>query len=139
MTPVVNVKAWIGWSAIKSNTQYVSETAKDVLGMPKPQHDESFEEAITRLHLSPEDLQVRQRSFLRIALVAGLCGVLSLLYTLYMLWNLQIGGTILALIVSLIAFASAARYHFWYFQVKNRKLGCTWREWLDAKVSGDNQ
>jgi intracellular multiplication protein IcmV len=43
---------------------------------------------------------------------------------------------VMCLMVSLVAFANAFRAHFWYFQTKQRKLGCTIQEWLNAGVGG---
>ncbi|MFN7097984.1 MAG: type IV secretion protein IcmV, partial [Gammaproteobacteria bacterium] len=74
---------------------------------------------------------------LRLTIIIGSFAVLILLYTLYLLWQGSFGSASLAFVVMLISIATACRYHFWYFQVKNRKLGCTIKEWLNEKVSGD--
>ncbi len=137
--PMVSVKSWVSWDAIKGNTSYIKDTAKIAFGVEKSERKETFEEAKARLNLTDAQIKDQQAGFLRIALIIGAFGMLSLLYTFYLLWNLQIGAMFVALAVSSLCFVTAARYHFWYFQVKNRKLGCTWREWLDAKVSGDEK
>jgi intracellular multiplication protein IcmV len=136
---MVSVKSWVGWDFLKSNTMYVKDSAKSAFEMPKATHEESFEEAQARLKLTDAELKDKQSGFLRIAIVIGVFGLLCLLYTFYLLWNLQIGAAFVALAVTGLCLANAARYHFWYFQVKNHKLGCTWREWLDAKISGDKK
>jgi len=134
--PVSAVQSWVSWDALKDNTTYVKDSTRGLFSVEKPRRQETFEEAVARLNLTESDILDRQKSFLRIAMVIGTLGILTLFYTLYLLWNASFGSSALALTVTLLCIATACRYHFWYFQTKNRKLGCTIREWLDAKVSG---
>jgi hypothetical protein len=32
----------------------------------------------------------------------------------------------------------AFKYHFWMFQIKNKKLGCSFNEWKSNKIKNDN-
>jgi len=36
--------------------------------------------------------------------------------------------------LTLYVLTQAFRYHFWLFQLRNRKLGCTLSEWWNARV-----
>jgi intracellular multiplication protein IcmV len=135
--PAVSVKSWVSWDMVKDNTQYVKDSWDNIRQVPKAARVETFEQAIARLNLTEADLKERQGNFLRLALILIAFTLITLLYTLYLLWSGEFGSGALAFVVSLISAVTAARYHFWYFQVKNRKLGCTIREWLDAKVQGD--
>lgn len=135
--PAVSVKSWLSWDMVKDNTQYVKEGWDNIRKVPTAAREETFEQAAERLQLTEADIKERQQSFLRLAIILVAFTIITLLYTLYLLWSAEFGGGVLAFVVSLISAVTAARYHFWYFQVKNRKLGCTVREWLDAKVQGD--
>lgn len=130
------VKSWFSWDAIKSNTAYVGDNARSLLDVQKPEHTESFEEAMVRLNLTEADIANQKAAFLRLALIIGSFAIVTLAYTLYLLFQFSLGSAALAFVVTLLCIATACRYHFWYFQVKNRKLGCTINEWLNAKVSG---
>ncbi|NNM59798.1 MAG: hypothetical protein HKM04_08285 [Legionellales bacterium] len=133
---VATVKTWVSWDAVSRESSYVAGNFRSLLKVEKPTHTESYEEALKRLNLTEADMAQKKKDFMRLTLIMGALGVLVLCYTLYLLWNASFGSGALALVVSLLCFATACRYHFWYFQIKNHKLGCTIHEWLNAKVSG---
>ncbi len=133
---VATVKSWVSWDSISRDSAYVAGNFRSLLQVEKPTHTESYEEALKRLKLTEADMEIKKKDFMRLALIMGSFGAVVLLYTVYLLWNFSFGSGMLALVVSLLCFATACRYHFWYFQIKNRKLGCTIHEWLNAKVSG---
>jgi intracellular multiplication protein IcmV len=58
-----------------------------------------------------------------------IAGLLFLTYTLYMILHLHL-GMILGLLVTALMMLFAYREHFWYFQMKTRKLGNTFKDWL---------
>jgi intracellular multiplication protein IcmV len=45
-------------------------------------------------------------------------------------------GGLLGLVLMLIALTLAFRYHFWYFQIKHRKLNCSLKEWYKQGLKG---
>jgi intracellular multiplication protein IcmV len=51
----------------------------------------------------------------------------------------SIKAFIVSLVVTLIALILAYRYHFWYFQMKQRKLGCTFSEWYKQGLFGEKK
>lgn len=134
---VSRAQALVSWNAIKDNAGAITEGTRGIFSVQKEQHHESFEQAKARLHLSEADILERKQGFLKLAIIMGAFGFMVLLYTVYLLWNHSFGGGMLAFVVCLLCFATACRYHFWYFQVKNHKLGCSMKEWLNAKVGGD--
>lgn len=137
--PFVNVHEWLGLRNLAMMTRGLVTTISAVFSPRKIERTESFEEAIKRLNLTPQDLKEKQNSFFKIALSMGALGAICLIYMLYLLWSGFLGAGLIAFVVALIIFAYAFRFHFWYFQLKNKKLGCTVKEWLDAKVSGEGQ
>ena len=62
--------------------------------------------------------------------------VLILMYSVYLFIEGGHKGGIVALVVMFIALVLAFRYHFWYFQIKQRKLGCTIQEWFNHGLKG---
>ena len=77
-----------------------------------------------------EALLVQQKSLFRLSIFMVCLGLGFFGYALFELFM----GTWLAMLITLIvvafAFALAFRYHFLYFQMKEKKLGCTLSEWL---------
>lgn len=137
--PFVNVNEWVGFRSLTNMTTGLAEAIKAIFVPQKSERSETFEESIKRLDLSEADIKQRERSFLRIALFMAFLGVACIGYTLFLFWNAHFIPGLLALILTAIILAYAYRFHFWYFQVKNRKLGCTFDEWFNAKISGEKQ
>ena len=54
-------------------------------------------------------------------------------FSLYLLFSGFLLSCLLAIAVSILSLSQAFRYHFWYFQIKHRKLGCTFEEWREGK------
>lgn len=134
-----SVGTWFNADEVKKSSFFVKDSFRRLFIIQKPTHNENFNTAIERLNLSEEDVIERQKNFHRLAGLMFLFAFICLIYTIYLLYSAYFDGGALALIVTLLCFASACRYHFWYFQVKNRKLGCTLKEWLNASVNGEKE
>ncbi len=132
--PAVDVKAWMGWDIIKSSSRYVYGLGKEVFVPAEAKHQESFEEAMERLHLSETDIQDRQKEFARLFLIYALMGLAIFIYSIVLFFKMAFMGGILAIVVSALAFGMAFRQHFWLFQIKHRKLGCSLSEWYHSKI-----
>ncbi len=99
-------------------------------------YQESFEEALVRLQLTEEDLKHRIREFGRLAFIFVSMAILSFIYTIYLCATEGGWGVILGFVITLFLLTRAFYFHFWLFQIKNRKLGCTIKEWLNSTVTG---
>jgi intracellular multiplication protein IcmV len=132
--PAVNVKAWMGWDIIKVSSRYVYNLGKGLFMPQKAEYAETFEAALTRLNLSAADLQLRQKEFMHLFLVYGAIGLAIVIYSLYLFYMMNFMGGLLAIVVASLAFALAFRFHFWIFQIKHKKLGCSMREWWHSKI-----
>jgi intracellular multiplication protein IcmV len=132
----LNPTAWIGYNEIKGNTRTIWSIFKNLITPAKPEFTESFEESVQRQNLSEQDLDTTKQSFFAYAMIflfLGGCAFLASFY--YLFYHKTIAGWILALCVTTFLLAQAFRYHFWYFQMKHRKLGCTFDEWRSGKVT----
>ena len=129
-----------GFSSLTRNAEEIATAAKKILvPTQKPEKTESFEQALARLNLTQADLKEKQKNFLRLAFTfAAVAGVI-LTYAVYLLFFGSFNAFMLAFIVSLIALSFAFRFHFWWFQVKKRKLGCSIKEWYESSAGEDNQ
>ena len=55
------------------------------------------------------------------------------LYFLYLsVFRHNLMGACMTFSLTLYGLSQAMRYHFWYFQIQSRKLGCTFQEWGSA-------
>lgn len=137
--PFINVPAWLGGRTIIDGTKDISRVASDYFIPEKATTEETFEQAVERFNLSERDLQERADGLLRVALIFAVIGFAILGYAVYLVFNQQLGAFLLTIVVSMLAFASAFRYHFWCFQVKSRKLGCSFKDWWNSKSTGESQ
>lgn len=122
----------IDYERVKQQTKNISDIAKTVFEKQAPKRKESFEEALARLNLSEQDIHNRTKEFKRLIAVFLFLFVGLLVYLLYAIyekaWIASLGTSGILLFVC----AQLFRYHFWLFQIKQQRLGCTFREWCRA-------
>lgn len=126
-----DVPSWINWQEIKLNTRYVKNLAKSAFRFKnKPERIESFSEAMDRYSLDEIALKKRyQQLRILFMLTMFLAGILFP-YTVYVcLFGHWLNGGVCAAL-TMLSFALAFRYHFWMYQIAERKLGCTFKDWL---------
>ncbi len=102
----------------------------------EPGETESYEEAIKRLNLTQEDLDDRKKMFTQQTILYMTAALLVLAYGVYLAFQQQIISMVVAFMVAGLALSYAFRSHFWLFQIKQKKLGCTFKEYLDSSLKG---
>ena len=127
---IINVRSWADWDRMKAYTVYLGKSAKNLF-VPQDQiASESFAAAKARLNLSDSELLIRQKSLYRLSLLMVFIAFLVLVYAVYHLVLANFLAFFVSIVIMLIALVLAFRYHFWYFQIKEHKLGCSVREWF---------
>lgn len=132
---MVNVSGWMNLKGLRDTSENIVETFNDIKNVRIPTQQETFEEAMVRLALDENAIKNRMRQCLFAAWLYFSIAVLLLLYAGYLLITYRFFGTIVALIISTITLTLAYREGFWYFQMKVRKLGCTFVEFI-AFITG---
>jgi len=127
---MVDVPRWVGYSEIKKSTKNLVGLAKAVFIPPKAEHNETFEEAVKRLQMNEDAVNKRMKQYLNMALVYMGVAVLLFAYMLYMLFHGHLLATMVSLVLTALSLTYALREHFWYMQMKRRKLGCTFQDWV---------
>ncbi len=135
---VVNPRAWSDFDRVRAGQRYIVGVCKTYFVPQAPVRGptEDFTEAKTRLHLTDEMLQNRKNALLRLTLLMLFIASLLFIYILYNLFNAHFLAAGLSTVVLSIALVLAFRYHFWYFQIKQQKLGCTLSEWFQQGLMG---
>lgn len=129
-----NPSAWLGYKQLKVNSLAIWGFVKLAITPAKPERSESFEEAMKRFKLSETDIKEQKTTYFMYAFCFALAGLVIVGASFYYLIHYHsLAGFLVGLVVSTFAFAQAFRFHFWYFQLKFRKLGCTVKEWLNGK------
>lgn len=129
--PLVNFPKWMGLPYLVDNARAIKYMGKQLALTTTPEHQETFEEAKARQGLTDQALKSRARQCKFLALLFSAVGVASLCYAfLFHLARGHILAMCMTLMVAAIALCQAFRNHFWYFQIKQQRLGCSVREWF---------
>lgn len=130
---VVNFKvtSWMGLDHVKSMTKGIFGMSKEIFTPDQANVVETFDEAMARLHITQEQLEQRKREFVTLLIIFLLISAGVFSYGLFiMLVYKNILGFIMCIAITLFALSHAFKYHFWIYQIKHKKLGCTLREWF---------
>ena|SRR5579872_3984403 len=123
-------KKAVGFSGLRKNAQAIGAVAVSLTTIQKPGREETFEEAMTRLNLTPQDIQNREREFKRLVIVFCLLGVGVLAYFVYSVTQKALIASLGSMGIFFFIVAHVFRYHFWLFQIRQKRLGCTFKEWF---------
>ena len=137
LSKLINLRLWFDWDRMKSLTFFLWDGIKKFFVPQRATNTETFAAAKKRLGLTDEVLLSRQKGLLRVSILMVIFAFLFLVYAIYNFCYLNILGGILSLVVMCIALVLGFRYHFWYFQIKERKLGCSIHEWFKQNLMGD--
>jgi len=136
ITPLVNVPRWMNLKDISVIGGMIVGVAKTLFIPEKTTVTESFEDALIRLRLTEADIEARRKEFRRLVVFFSLITLALLAYDIYQFSQGHIRAGILVSVLTSIALVQVFRYHFWLFQIKQRKLGCTVREWFWTGLLG---
>lgn len=136
---IINIRRWFDWDRTKSFTIALKNGIKLFFVPQKGIKPESFQTAVTKLHLSDEELLIKQSALFRLCILMLIIALIILGYSGYQLFYGSLKAFCVSLVVSCIALTLAFRYHFWYFQIKHRKLGCTVNEWYRQGILGEKE
>ena len=134
-----NPRQWLDIERLQLFFSYIVQGFHDLLVPQQKKITESFTDALVRLGLKEEDLLIQQRALFRLSVL--MCSIAFVFY-IYFIYQLMYGsfvGSFLTCSVMLLAVAFAFRYHFWYFQIRQRKLGCTLRMWFKQGLLGEKE
>lgn len=136
---IINIRSWSDWDRMSAFTSYIANGFKRLFVPKKHVEGESFTNAVSRLKLSDGDLLIKQIALLRLSIVMVVFAFMILFYAGYQLFYGSLKATLISLVVTMIALILAFRYHFWYYQIKQRKLGCTFKEWFRHGLLGEKE
>jgi intracellular multiplication protein IcmV len=128
------VKRSLGVEQLKQQTQGLKEIAVALVKVKKTERQETFEAAMSRLRLTEADIQKREYEFKRLVLVFSLLAFFLILYLIYLLFEKAYFASLGTLGVLLIVAGQLFRYHFWLYQIRCRKLGCSLKDWVKQLV-----
>lgn len=126
--PLVNFPRWMNLDRLMANGRAIIKMFNDMKVRRPPVRQETFEEAMLRMHLTEDDIKERIRNTLTLSIVYSVATLIFLIYTLYMIFHGHI-GMIIGLLITVLMATFTYRESFWYFQLKTRTLGNTFHDW----------
>lgn len=133
--PLVDVPKWIGYRQLAKTNRLLFFFTKKFFIPEQASTQESFQAALDRLKLTEVDLVQRRKEFTRLMWIWILLFLISIAYSIHLLLENSLRGFFPCLGVMVIILTQIFRYHFWIFQIKQRRLGCNFRDWLTAQLT----
>jgi intracellular multiplication protein IcmV len=124
------IDRWIDLDYLKKSSNYYVQETKRLFTVKKAEQDEPFEEAVQRFSLSTEDLNQQAKRYAYMSVLFLSVGVLFFLYALFLTMGKHWMSSVISFSLMIYSLALAFRSHFWYFQISQKKLGCTANEWF---------
>lgn len=127
-----NVKGWSSWNSIKNNAKVVYGFAEGL----KPRVQDTlpvkvtFEQMVQQYGLSEKDIRSRMRTHLGVAVFCLLLGFIAIGWMFFLLTKFMFLSALVSFSLGALMFAYAFREHFFYFQLKQKRLNCTLTEWF---------
>ena len=109
---------------------------KGLFRVSPPKSKANFQAVLKQYNISEATLKRRQRGFLHLTILSALSLVLMLSYVTYLLIAGSYRGAMVGTGVSGLLLSMTFRYHFWYFQIQQRRLGCSFNEWFQQGILG---
>ena len=133
---IFRVRSWIDFDRVKQGMRYIKQTCATYFIPQEKTTKESFNEAKIRLHLTDQQLLLQQKSLLRLVVLLLIVAFFLFVYFIYNLIYNNFTAVLINATVMMLALVLAFRYHFWYFQIKQQILGCTFKKWFWQGLMG---
>lgn len=122
--------SWSNYNGMKDMNRSLFAMLGELFTPEKPLREETFEEAMARLALTPEEVEKRKTLFRQYTWIFFGLGVILFLYAFYLIIvHHTIAGFVLAFATSLLFLVQAFRFDFWAFQIHSQRLGVSFKEW----------
>lgn len=125
----IRVDRWVNFKDNKDTAIYLVNLARQLLKPAPPSKLDDFERVVEEQALTETTLQEKSEKYKALAMLFVFVAVLLLLYTIVLICLGNFMGTCISAALVIYALSQAFRFHFWHFQISQRKLGCSLSEW----------
>jgi len=136
---MVDVPSWLGYKYIKQHTLFLYQAFKGISTPLQATRKESFAEALQRLNLTEAELDIKRKSLIRSVIIFVIASAVAFIYMGYLFIIGQLFGGVISLLLTCVFLVKAFEASFWNFQIKHRKLGCNFKEWLSGRLEESQQ
>lgn len=118
-----------GYDQLKDTTLYIFGIGRNFWQDTKQSINKPVVRKISELGLSKAQISAARNSFQKLLLMYLAFAFLVCAMLVHFLLTQDYSATVLAFSVLMVCLAYAFKFHFWLFQIKQNRLGCTWQEW----------
>ena len=127
----MDVPRWAGVHSLSRIYRYIKSMSMAVLNPPKkPESSQTFEQVIETLSLTDSDIRKLQQQKGRMATVYAVLFWLGFAYWLYLFYQQLWMAVLMMSSFQFLMFAFYFRESFWCVQLKKRKLGLSFKDWM---------
>lgn len=142
-------KKWTNFEEITNNAKFIANSTRELCRVSDQNGDDSegqqqkisgiqsFESVVEEYRLTGVEIKKKERFILYYLFSYLLTGIGLLIYLFYLISH---DGKLLAvlatLILTVLLLMYALREHLLFMQLRRRKLGCTFKEWLAFLFGG---
>lgn len=120
---------------LKDQNKSLYRILKSLFTKDTPVREESFADAMVRLNLTEEYVKRTAATYHIYAILFFILGLAIFTYGFYVLFaHSTLSGWLLSMAASGLCLAQAFRFDFWSYQMRVRKLGVSFNEWLESVV-----
>jgi intracellular multiplication protein IcmV len=131
-----NVKRWFGYGHIQASAQFLKAGFRSVLEQravlakipPLDPDQRTF-------GVAPEVLYAMKKGYLLNTYIFLIWGLLLAGYSTYHFLNGNLYAGCMTFLLMVPFFCMTAYTHYWYFQAKHDRRGCSLREWYTGKIT----
>jgi intracellular multiplication protein IcmV len=125
-----DIPAWLGLKQLKDTNKTLGTYLKDTYKVKQANRTETFEQALKRLNVTEADLAIVVKNNTRNFYIMVAFAVALLVYGIYLLILGSVGAALLDLVVIGLVLVRVFQFSFWNFQIRQKRLGCSFKEWL---------
>ena len=134
---IFNVPRWIGWESLRNNASNIGQMYRSLFkSSSEPGVHETFEEAVVRMQLTAKDLQEAENAYLMKSRFYLVMLALALSYHVYLIYQHYWASALVMLSFDFMLASFYFRESFWLTQIRQRRLGLTFKEWLCINFLG---
>ena len=119
------------------NLKCLAKEIKDLDSSDKSTNCNSFDD-LSKLGITEEKLVKAKESCYKLSLFSLALACFLIIYLTFCMIKMYYMSSVVTFLLVMVLFGLAFRYHFWYMQVTKRRLGCTFRDWLNFLFLRDN-
>jgi intracellular multiplication protein IcmV len=114
---------------VQGGAHYLGARTKSLFSIVRARQNMRFED-LSEYGVTAPQLRLCKGQFFKLAIFYVAMAAFLFIYMGLMLAKRHYGIALMVTGLMSICLAQAFKYHFWYFQIRQQKLGCTVSQWL---------